>query len=151
MSDVPQPADPGKLPTLRAGGKVGPARFTLIKELGRGGMGVVWLAQDTNLGEQVALKFLPPEVAADPVAIMTDGIHVTGTGAEPLLSSNRGGRLPGTRSVVIGFRVVLVPSNDRAAASGWKTPAGIAVSRLREGLILRLTSGGAAEPSGAHS
>ena len=69
MSDASQPAAAGGLPALRAGGKVGPGRFTLIKELGRGGMGVVWLAQDIHLGEQVALKFLPPEVAADPVAL----------------------------------------------------------------------------------
>jgi hypothetical protein len=54
---------------LKQGQMVGPGRFTLIKELGRGGMGVVWLAQDTNLDEQVALKFLPSEVATDPVAV----------------------------------------------------------------------------------
>ncbi|MCP5525425.1 MAG: SUMF1/EgtB/PvdO family nonheme iron enzyme [Verrucomicrobiales bacterium] len=55
--------------TLKPGQLVGPGRFTLIKELGRGGMGVVWLARDTSLGEQVALKFLPPEVCHDPVAL----------------------------------------------------------------------------------
>ena len=69
MSDASQAAGAGGLPALRAGSMVGPGRFTLIKELGRGGMGVVWLAQDTRLDEQVALKFLPPEVAADPVAL----------------------------------------------------------------------------------
>ncbi|MGD8329875.1 MAG: protein kinase, partial [Acidobacteriota bacterium] len=45
------------------GSSLGP--YKILEQLGAGGMGEVWLAEDTRLNRKVAVKVLPPEFAVD--------------------------------------------------------------------------------------
>jgi serine/threonine protein kinase len=68
MADSAKTLEPG---TLFA------ERYEVVEEIGRGGMGVVYLARDSNTGEQIVLKLIHPDLVSGEAAVkrlMAEGL-----------------------------------------------------------------------------
>src|SRR5512143_1142319 len=64
MSETPETKTPPAAPVRELTGRIG--KYAIVKPLGKGAMGMVYLAHDTILERDVALKVMVAQIADDP-------------------------------------------------------------------------------------
>ncbi|MFK0244789.1 protein kinase [Amycolatopsis azurea] len=67
-----RPYGPPQQTHQAAGGRIVAGRYALLGELGRGGMGIVWRAQDQVIGRQVAIKELKFPNAPEDASVLSE-------------------------------------------------------------------------------
>src|SRR5690348_2659958 len=85
-SDAEEPSGASRHRTsLSAPGDVIAGRYRLVRKLGAGGMGVVWVGHALTLGVDVAIKLIRSGVAEDAVSRMAREAQATATLAHPAI------------------------------------------------------------------
>ena len=133
---------------VRVGGRMVAGRYAMLKEIGRGGMGVVWLAEDRTIGRRVAIKelHLPDGVEQAERTVFEERV---------LREARAAGRLndPGVVTVydvvqetgatyIVMELIQAVTLSDLVRQQGPLAPA--AVARLAEQLLAALSAAHAA-------
>ena len=139
----------GPLPERYVPGSIVAHRYRVSGPLGRGGMGEVYRADDLKLGQPVALKFLPAELAEDPerLALLLDEVRNARRVAHPNVCrvydvGEAGGHhfismeyVDGEDLAALLFRIGRLP-RDKAAQIARQICAGLA-SAHDEGIVHR--------------
>jgi len=96
----PQSDDFSRLAEALAG------QYELLHEVGRGGMGIVYLARDVRLDRRVAIKTLPPHLANDPIVrerFLREARTAGGLSHQNIVPIHRADEIAGHVFFVMGF------------------------------------------------